>query len=287
MKEGSFDMTICFYQGRFLPARETAIPVTDLAIQRGVGVFDSIRLYGRRAFALREHMDRLESSARGAGIACDGIIADIRDVVREGAKRDDCPDGGDCLAKTYITGGDVNNHGCFPEPRWFVIFESGPAMREEEYREGVALNPTTERRPYPLVKSINYLFGFIPGAGQDDVMECLYCPDGKVTETLRSSFFVCRGGKILTAPIGEVLGGITRNIVVALARENGFAVEERCPTVEELYTADEAFVTSSWKEVLPVVRVGDRKIGNGRPGPVAAHLRKIFRESMERWLDRG
>lgn len=279
-------MSISFFEGQFIPTSDFKLPITDLVIQRGIGVFDSIRLYGGKAFALDEHMRRLEDGARLAGIVCDGIAEVLKTAVREGAKRDDCPEGGDCIAKPYITGGDVNEHGKFPHPRAFVIFEAGMPIDKDEYKRGIALQPTTEGRPYPLVKSINYLVGIMQTAGMDDVLECLYCPDGEITETLRSSFFMCKNGKIITAPVGRVLGGVTRNIVLGLARENGFVVEERCPLLSELDSADEAFITSSWKEVMPVVRVGDQKIGRGIPGPVAAHLQRLFRSSMDRWLDK-
>jgi branched-chain amino acid aminotransferase len=130
------------------------------------------------------------------------------------------------------------------------------------------------------------MVGLIESAGRDDTYECLYCPDGKITETLRSSFFICREGKIITAPVGVVLDGVTRGIIIGLARENGFSVEERCPEVSELAKADEAFITSSWKEVFPVVRVGDTVIGNGKPGPVAARLRQLFKANFDKWLDK-
>jgi branched-chain amino acid aminotransferase len=281
-------MSICFINGKFSPAGQCAIPVTDLVIQRGVGVFDSIRLYDGRAFALTAHMKRLEKSARLARIDLgDGaIIEKITGIVREGAKRPDCPDGGSCIAKAYITGGDVNENGRFTKPRHFVIFESGGALSPGDYQQGVALQPTNEGRPYPLTKSVNYLVGLIEGAGRDDVYECLYCPDGKVTETLRSSFFICREGRIITAPVGVVLDGVTRGIIIGLARENGFNVEERCPEVSELAKADEAFLTGSWKEVFPVVRVGDTVIGDGKPGPVAARLRQLFKANLDKWLDK-
>lgn len=281
-------MSISYFENEFRPTGDCRLPITDLVIQRGVGVFDSIRIYDRKAFALAEHLKRLEDSAEGAGIRnYGGIIEDMYGIIREGVKRADCPNHGDCIVKAYITGGDVNDCGYFPEPRYFVIFEEGPAILAEEYATGVALQPTTVERPYPLVKSINYLFGLMQSAGKANVLECLYCVDGKATETLRSSFFICKDGKIITAPVGKVLGGVTRNIVVELARENGFQVEERCPLLSELAAADEAFLTSSWKEVIPVVKIGDTTIGNGKPGPVAVHLGKLYKSALGRWLDKS
>ena len=280
-------MSICFINGNFSPTDQCCIPVTDLVIQRGVGVFDSIRLYDGKAFALTAHMKRLGKSARSAllDLGDGAVIEKITEVVREGAKRPDCPDGGNCVAKAYITGGDVNENGRFTKPRHFVIFESGGSLSPGDYQQGVALQPTGEGRPYPLTKSVNYWVGLIEGVG-DDIFECLYCPNGKVTETLRSSFFICLGGKIINAPVGVVLDGVTRGIIIGLARENGFNGEERCPEVSELAKADEALLTSSWKEVFPVVRVGDTVIGDGKPGPVAARLRQLFKANLDKWLDK-
>jgi branched-chain amino acid aminotransferase len=264
---------------------ECRLPVTDLVIQRGVGVFDSVRIYGRRAFALTEHMKRLERSASVAGIECGDIIDRMYGIVREGVLRDDCPGAGESIVRPYITGGDENDRGRFPHPRYFVIFERAQPEKPEDYERGVALLPTSEGRLSPAAKSVNYLFGLMRNAGQSDFKECLYCPGGEITETLSSSFFLCAGGVIKTAPLGKVLDGVTRGIIIELARENGFKVEERCPLAEEIKHADEAFITGSTKEVLPVVRIGDEVIGGGHPGPISIRLRKIFRESLDRWLD--
>ncbi|MDR1966982.1 MAG: aminotransferase class IV [Synergistaceae bacterium] len=281
-------MSICYMNGAFCPTGECSLPVTDLSVQRGVGVFDSLRIYERHAFAITAHMERLAESARLAGIDAAGgeIIRDITRAVREGALRDDCPNGGDCIAKAYITGGDAVERGLFPNPRHFVIFEEGPKVHPEEYKNGVALQPVDGNRPYPAVKSINYMFGLMQSAGRDDVLECLYCPGGHVAETLRSSFFICKGGRLATAPLGSVLGGVTRNIVIELALENGFEVEERVIELAEMPFVDEAFITSSWKEVMPVVRVGDAKIASGKPGPIAARLEALYRANLYRWLDK-
>jgi branched-chain amino acid aminotransferase len=258
--------------------------VTDHIISRGIGVFDSIRSYDRIAFALDEHMKRLEESARKIGIETGEIVKRIEKIIIEGVRRDDCPNQGNCIVKAYITGGDANNKGLFPHPRFFVIFEEAEPLDENLYKTGVALYPSPEGRPYPLIKSINYLIGIMQSVGRDDVLECLYCPDGMITETLRSSFFMCKDNVLITAPVGAVLGGVTRNIVIDVARMNGFFVNERSPRLLELEHADEAFITSTWKEVMPVVRVGDMVIGGGKPGPITERIGKLFRASRDRWL---
>ncbi|GHV50919.1 aminotransferase IV [Synergistales bacterium] len=276
-------MSICYFNGKFRPTSETALPVTDLIIARGIGVFDSLRSYEHKPFALREHLDRLRTSAEGINIRLGGIMEEIKGAIIAGLRRDDCPVA-ECVIKPFITGGDVNDFGTFPNPRFFVIFEEGIPVSDAEYKNGVTLSPSNEHRPFPMVKSVNYLVGIMQSAEQSDVLECLYCPDGEIMETLRASFFMCKDGKIITAPVGRVLNGITRKIILEIARENGFKIEERAPKLSELADADETFITSTWKEVMPVTRVGDIKIGSGKQGPVAAHLLKLFRENKHRWL---
>ena len=279
-------MSICYFNGKFAPVSECAIPVTDMSIQRGVGAFESIRVYEGRPFAMMPHLERLAGSAAGAGIEASDIISKLPELIKEGLKREDTPKDG--LAKPYITGGEVNNKGHFPQPRFFIIFDEVHKPTIEEQRDGIALEPNRQNRPFPLIKSTNYLFGLIPlSKSTSGNFESLYItPEGEITEAMSSNFYICIDGKIVTAPVGKVLKGVTRDIILTLAKEANFKIEERCPLESELARADEAFITGSVKEVLPVVRVGEQKIGNGKPGPVAQHLQKLFISNMERWLDK-
>lgn len=278
-------MSLCYSNGKFLPLNECSLPITDLSIQRGVGAFESIRIYDGHPFAMTRHLDRLTASAAEAGIEAAEIIKQLPDIIREGIKRDEFPKDG--IVKPYITGGDINNKGTFPEPRFFVLFEDVHKPSDDDKKKGVALEPNRMDRAYPIIKSTNYMQGYIPLAKTDKAnFEALYItPNGEITESTSSSFFLCGGGKIVTAPVGRVLRGITREIILELAKESGYKVEERCPLESELATAEEAFVTGSVKEVLPVVRVGERIIGNGKPGPVAMHLQHLFTANRRRWIE--
>lgn len=280
-------MAICYYAEKFAPISECALPMTDMAIQRGVGAFESIRIYDGKPFAMAKHLERLAGSVSGSGIEAGGIIEKLPGIIRKGL---DLPEikGFDGLVKPYITGGDVNNKGIFPNPRFFVVFDEVHKPTEEERKNGIALEPNRIARPYPLIKSTNYLFGLIPLSKAQQVnFESLYItPEGEITEAMSSNFFLCKEGRLITAPVGKVLKGVTRDIILTLAQENGFKVEERCPREEELGEADEAFITGTVKEILPVVRVGTRKIGNGRPGPAVQRLQHIFLQNMPRWIDK-
>ena len=281
-------MVICYYNGKFAPMPECTLPMTDLAIQRGVGTFETIRIYDGVPFAMAQHLERLAGSTEGAGIKAGAIIAKLPEIIREGLARPEIK-GYDGVVKPYITGGDVNDKGTFPTPRFFVVFDENiHKPTNEERKNGIALEPNRVARPYPLIKSTNYLFGFIPlsKASQTNFESLYITPEGEITEAMSSNFFLCKEGKLITAPVGRVLKGVTRDIVITLARENGFTVEERCPREEELAQADEAFITGTVKEVLPVVRVGSQKIGAGRPGPAVQRLQHIFLQNMPRWMDK-
>ena len=279
-------MSLCYMNDKFAPASECTLPVSDLVIQRGVGAFESIRLYDGRPFAMSLHLERLANSVKDSGIEADAILSKLPELIREGIRQPGCPQDG--LAKPFITGGDVNNKGHFPQPRFFILFEDVHKLTDDEKKQGIALEPNRVDRPYPLVKSINYLFGLMPlSRAERDNFESLYItPAGEITEAMSSNFFLCKDGKLITAPVGRVLKGVTRSVVLTLAKEAGYKIEERCPLESELKEAQEAFITGSVKEVLPVVRIGSQNIGNGKPGPVAQHLQHMFAANKERWLDK-
>jgi len=279
---------LCYYEGQFMPLDECRIPVTDFIFQRGVGVFEAIRVYDGRPFGLKAHLERFAESVKAAGIATDKIdIKQVEQIIREGLKREDCPK--NCSAKPYATGGDLNSpKGHFPAPRLLVMFEPvAMAQTEDERQNGVALIPNRMYRPTPLVKSINYLFGLMPVGNSDgSFFESLYIsPDGEIAEGMTSNFYLVKGNKIITAPVGKVLKGVTRGIILTLAKENGYEIEERCPLESELCEADEAFATGSIKEILAVVRIGKQIIGSGKPGAVAKNLQQLFTANIGRWLE--
>lgn len=267
-----------------MPLEECRIPVTDLAILRGIGVFDSIRSYGKNIFALNEHLERLKESAKKCGIEADSIMKELPAIIKKGVNHELAPNK-DMVIKPYITGGEINDHGHFPKPDFFVIFEEAHVLSPEELNNGVALRPVYMQRPFPEAKSTNYLTGYVPMIGaKPNEFEALYIVNGEITESTASSFFLCKEGRIITAPVGKVLRGITREILIQLLRKNNFTVEERCPLESELSQADEAFISGSVKEILPVIRIGDQTIGNGHPGPVAKHVHKLFLSNLKRWM---
>lgn len=274
-------MSLCYIDGAYVPVAEARIPVTDLAVQRGIGVFETIRTYGGRPMALTRHLFRLRDSAARCGIALPMDLEEIKWIIREGLSKIE----GDSRARPYVTGGDEMRDGTFPNPRFFVFFEPLNPPSLELYMKGAALFPVDMERPMSLLKSINYMQGYLPLRQDPEALEILYCPGGEITESSHSNAFMVKGGRILTAPVGRVLDGTMRGMTIEVARESGFDVEECCPRVEELAEAEEFFITGSVKEILPVVRIGKTIIGNGTPGPVATILRHHYLQNLECWLE--
>ena len=272
-------MELCYINGKFVPPAEAVLPVSDLIIQRGIGVFETIGTYEKRPLMLTPHLKRLAAGAERLRICPAFSLEAMRDIVRRGIARLDA----ELQVKVYLTGGDVfDGVKGFVSPRFFVVFERLTLPSPELYETGVTLEPVDEGRENPDVKSVDYRAAYALSPG---FFEALYCPDGEITEAGHSSFFLVRNGTLVTAPLPRVLEGTTRRAILELARSAGIPVEERCPTLSELALAEEAFITGSVKKVLPVSRVGRQTIGDGRPGPITLRLSRLYLDRIREWLE--
>ena len=271
---------LCFIDGKFVGPEEAVLPISDLIIQRGVGVFEAFASFGGKSLMLTPHMERFIASAKSSGIENLPDVEYMKKVVREGIARV----GHDVRIRTFLTGGDYfdTEKGCFPEPRFFVIFDDAGLISEEDREKGVILEPVTFGRDNPDVKSVNYRATYkMP----KEAYEILYCPGGEITECGHSNFFLVVNGKIITAPLSRVLKGTTRSAVIELAKKEGYIVEERCPLWSELTGASEAFITGSMKLVVPAVKIGGITVADGKMGKVTRRIFELYKKYMENWLE--
>jgi branched-chain amino acid aminotransferase len=230
---------------------------------------------------LTPHLERLLTGAKNSYIRSPLGIAEMREIIREGiAQLDE-----ELLIKVYLSGGDVFDRvDGFVEPRFFVTFEDLDLPPAAFYENGIRLEPVDDGREDPATKSIDYRRAYTLSP-HDEHAEILYCPHGEITESGHSSFFLCFGDTLATAPLTRVLKGTTRQVVIDLARRSGLNVEERCPLLVELPRATEAFITGSVKKILPVVRIGAQIVGDGRPGPQTKRLYELYLKHIEEWLE--
>jgi branched-chain amino acid aminotransferase len=273
-------MDTYYIDGEFVPADRAVIPVTDLAVLRGLGAFELLRTYGGHPFALEEHLERLQHSVQKMGLLLPWTIEELRRIVLETLQRNLANGHSESNIRIIVTGGSSSDF-MTPQgqPRLLVLVSEMPRQPEAWYTDGVKITTMQNRRILPGAKSINYLSATIAlkKARDRGAVESLYVDrDGQVYECTTSNIFIFNGSTLAT-PGRRILSGITRAFILDLAQRL-FTVEVRDLTLEELLRADEVFISGTNKGVVPVVQVDDAKIGDGRPGPHTLTLIKSLSE---------
>ena len=274
---------VYYVDGRFVPADQATLPLGDLAIMRGYGIFDFLRTYRRVPFKLREHVLRLYSSAEQIGLAMPWSVGEVEAIVHETNDRNGYDD---AAIRIVVTGGpspDLMMPG--QQPRLAVMAEPISTPPERQYAQGVGVTTTRMARILPTVKSLNYLGAILAvvEARKAGAVEAIYrTPDDHVTEGTRSNLFIFRGGKLLT-PESGILPGITRQVVLEVAARE-YPVVLTDLTYADLLGADEVFITSTTKEIVPVVKVDGQVVGGGRPGECTQDLMERFKAYVDRCL---
>jgi branched-chain amino acid aminotransferase len=284
--------TIIDLDGRLLPPAEARIPVLDRGFLQGDSVYEVLRTYGGRPFELDLHLARLWRSAELAGLepAWDGgrSAAEVGRTLAASLGGDP-PDPeaapwnlGERSLRVVMTRGGGEAAPEVP-PAAVIIAEPlrGPPLRA--YREGVKvlLVESDRRRVDPAAKTGSRLAHVLAlrRASAAGAHEALFTDaGGRVSEGTSSNLFAVRGGRLLTPPLeAGILEGVTRGVVQRLAQVAGVVLEEAALTVDDLEVADELFITSTAREILPVTRLGDAAVGRGTPGPVTLALHAAFR----------
>lgn len=276
-----------YMSGEYVRKEEAVISVYDHGFLYGDGVFEGIRVYEGNIFKLDEHLNRLYDSAKSIMLQIPYSKEELREIIGETVRRNQ-------LETAYIrvvVSRGAGNLGLDPascaNPRLVVIAEALALFPKELYERGVRLASVSSRRNRPdvlppQVKSLNYLNNILVKmeANQAGVDEALMLNDqGYVTEGSADNIFIVKNGTILTPPtyLGA-LEGITRNAIIDLAEEKGYKVKEQPFTRHDVYVADEVFLTGTAAEVIAVVEVDQREVGDGKPGVVTNHLLSEFRK---------
>lgn len=273
--EDRMNDSIYYLNGDYLAAAEAALPLNDLGIVRGYGVFDLLRTYDGVPFRLREHVERLQRSAHAIGLALPWDAATIEAIALDTYRRNHLAN---ATIRIIVTGGPSPNF-MTPQgnPTLAVMVEPVTRNTPEEYEQGVTLLTVEMARFLPAVKSLNYIAAIMAmqQASAAGAVEALYRDAaGYVSECTRSNLFVFQGDRLVT-PKDDVLLGITRAVVMEIASDS-FEVYEGPLHYRDLLAADEAFITSSTKEILPVTQIDGHVIGQGRPGPRTRKLMALF-----------
>jgi len=277
---------LVYVDGKFYPRSEAKVSVFDHGLLYGDGVFEGIKSYGGVVFKLKEHLDRLYFSAKAIMLDVPLSMEDMAKAVLETVRKNGLKD---AYVRLVVTRG-VGDLGLDPKkcPKSSVIIIAVPLLvlyDEEKRRKGMSMVVASVRRD-PVdattheIKSLNYLNSILAkieanNVGADEAI--ILDTHGLVSEATAENIFIVKNSKIMTPPATSgPLAGITASVVKSVAEKLGYTVVERAITVAELYAADEAFLTGTAAELMPVREVNKRQIGEGKMGPVTERLLKEF-----------
>lgn len=272
---------IVYLNGEFMPADQAMVPVLDRGFIFGDGVYEVIPAYGGRLFRLEPHLDRLDRSLEGIRLsnpmehgAWQGVLETL--LEHNG--------GGDQSVYLQITRGVAKRDHSFPdgaEPTVFAMSNPMPPV-PEALRQGVdCISVEDFRWQLCHIKAIALLPNILlrQQAVDAGAAEAIMLRDGKLTEGAATNVFVVIDGTVITPPKSNLLlPGITRDLVVELCQANDIPCVERDVSEQELKSADEIWISSSTKEVVPVIRLDEQSIGQGQPGPLWQRIIKLYQD---------
>lgn len=280
-------MGLIYLDGGFVDESEAMVSVLDHGLLYGDGIFEGIRAYGGRVFRLHEHIERLYESAKTILLGIGMSPPEMFEVVLETLRRNNLRD---AYVRLVVTRGKgdlgLDPRKC-PIPSVICIAAQIQLYSEELHEKGLdIITASTQRNAVNAVnariKSLNYLNSVLAKieANQAGVSEAIMLNgDGYVCECTGDNVFIVKRGRVITPPtyLG-LLEGVTRNAVLELAAKLGYPVSETVFTRHDVYTADECFLTGTAAEMIPVVGVDGRIIGEGRPGAITRALLAEFRK---------
>ena len=277
---------LIYVDGEYFSPEEAKISVFDHGFLYGDGVFEGIRCYNGYVFKLDEHLERLYDSAKSLMLKIPIPIEAMQEATLETLRRNQLREG---YIRLVVTRG-IGDLGLDPDkchnPSVIIIADKITLYPQHYYENGLEIVTVSVRRNYPeainpRIKSLNYLNNIlakIEGKQSGAVEVLMLNTDGYVAECSGDNIFIVKDEMIVTPPAHlGILEGVTRNCVITLAREAGFEVEERVFTRHDIYIADECFLTGTAAEVIPVVKLDQRAIGNGEPSKVTQKLIAAYR----------
>jgi branched-chain amino acid aminotransferase len=280
-----------YLDGKIVPAEEAKVSVFDHGLLYGDGVFEGIRLYAGRIFRLDEHIDRLFDSAQAIMLRVPMSKEELKEACCATCRANGLRDGYIRLVVTRGVGYlGLNPFKC-DKASVIIIAATIELYPEEVYRVGLNLITASTVRVNPAavspsIKSLNYLNNIlakIEAVNAGTVEAIMLNSEGHVAECTGDNIFIIRKGKIETPPISAgALNGITRAVAIELAGTMKIPVGEPNLTRYDLMTADECFLTGTAAEIVPVVKIDGRVIGNGKPGRVTLKLMEAFRKLTRR-----
>ena len=273
----------CYLNGKILPFDKAFLNLDDLGMLRGYGAFEVLKTVNGKIFLFNEHFNRLVKSSEYLGIKPPLKKSEIEEVIKKLIFKNKIKQ---AAIRIVLTGGRSADFISFNSnlPTFYILVSEYEPLRGRLYEKGVRVISLDFARQNHLFKTTNYLNAVKivhERQKKEKFFEILYTNNGNVLECSTSNFFMFFGDKLIT-PQDGILHGVTKNLIVELTK-NACTVLEKPIKLENLNPASECFITATNKDILPVVKIDDKIIGNGKPGENTKKLMKILREFMEKY----
>ncbi|WP_459558395.1 aminotransferase class IV [Lacunimicrobium album] len=278
---------LIYLNNKLVPEEQAMVSVFDHGLLYGDGIFEGLRIYSKKVFLLKEHIDRLYESAKAIRLVIPMTPEEMINATNETVAANGLTDGYIRLVVTRGAGSLGLDIRRTSNPQVIIIADQIKMYPAEMYENGMEIVTASTIRNHPQalsprVKSLNYLNNIlakIEAIDQGKEEAIMMNHKGDVAECTGDNIFLVKNGK-LTTPSKDsgILEGITRNAVIHLAKKANIPFEEVTMTRHDVYIADECFLTGSAAEVIPVTKVDGRQIGTGKPGPITHQLLDLFRK---------
>ena len=278
-----------YLDGKFVDQADAKVSVFDHGLLYGDGIFEGIRLYQGNIFRLDEHLERLEYSAKALLLKMPLSRQEVAEATCETCRQNNLTDGYIRLVVTRGVGDLGLSPWLCPTPSIFIIADKIALYPAEHYTTGLSIVTVPTRRMSaaalsPAVKSLNYLNNILAKieARQAGALEAIMLNDqGYVAECTGDNIFIVHKGEILTPAASQgALKGITRDTIFDIAKEIGVPIREVDLTRYDVWCSDECFLTGTGAEVIPVVKLDGREIGNAKPGAITQKVLTAFRQRV-------
>jgi D-alanine transaminase/branched-chain amino acid aminotransferase len=274
---------ICFYNDRFIALSDAGLPITDLGVQRGYGIFDFLRVTENKPLFIDDHLDRFYHSAKEMRLPIQYQQAELKEIIQKLIAQNGLLDSG---IRILLSGGTSPDGYKIIAPNLAIVQQPISKPADDIFREGYKLVTYAHQRQMPHVKTTDYLMAvwlqpWVKEQGADDV---LYHQHGAVSECPRSNFFIVTKIGTVVTPGRNILAGITRKQLLSLSASYGITIEVKDISLDDIRDAKEAFITSSTKRIIPVHTIDDLPLGPFSEESVTAALYRIFLQNEKQYI---
>lgn len=271
-----------FFNDEFFPYNEAVLAVNDMALQRGYALFDFFKTLEGKPIFLTEHLNRFYASAQSLRLPVSYSHAQLEDIIHQLLNKNEIPNSG---VRITLTGGYADDGYSIQKPNLIIVQRPLPISTTNE----INLITYNFQRQLPDVKTTDYLMAiylkeYVKEKNADDV---LYCNNNEIRECPRANLFIVTKDKNIFTPKTGILNGITRQVLVNLKNIAEYTITEEDFTIDAMLQADEAFITSTTKAIIPVKSINGNKIGKTKENTITHLLQKKLQEIIRSEIDKS